>query len=188
MGSILRKLVLIQEGVVSDNEFREQRGLPKQLLEAFKWVIVFVCAVPHLLHQIAFFYKTDLVNKTPKHLTSSRIRSQKHLLLKVRLTAEDLIRKAERALVSPEPLTKEYGLESFLISVGPHYVAMQIVCNLIKMPTHNHKHVTELYETYTRNLVSVSLMIPLRDNIDRNYRDLRSNDTQASARSSKSAL
>lgn len=155
MISVLRKLVYIQDGVIYEDEFREQRGLPYQLLEAFKWIFVFVCAVPLVFHEISWFYKEDLVHKDAKDLTSPKIQTQKEMLLKANSATETLIRKAERALTSPSSFVHDGDPENFLISVGPHYVVTKIGCNLLRMPIHNHKRVVDLYETYTKNIVSI---------------------------------
>ncbi|RYP47236.1 hypothetical protein DL768_006679 [Monosporascus sp. mg162] len=154
MVAILQKLVYIQDGVIYDDDFREQRGLPHQLLDSFRWIVVFICTVPHILHGISWLYKDDLTRGDPKHLTSSKIRKQLHLLSRVGLAAEDQIRKAERALISPTSFSTDTGTESFLVSVGPHYLATQLVCNLLGMALHNQKHAADLYETYTNNLIS----------------------------------
>ncbi|KAI1073921.1 hypothetical protein F5B20DRAFT_574473 [Whalleya microplaca] len=154
MASILQKLVSIQDGVIYDNEFREQRGLPWQLLEAFKWIFIYVSGVSHLLHQISWFYKDELRHKNIKYLTSAKIRIKKHLLSKVGLTIEDLVRKAERVLVSPTTLMEEDNPEGFVKSVGQHYVAARIVCNLLRMPLRNNKQISNTCETYTRSLAS----------------------------------
>lgn len=155
MTAMLQKLISIQDGVIYDDEFRGGRGLPYQLLEAFKWIFMFVCVVSLAFHEVTRFYKDPLAQKDSKDLTSPKIRTQKQLLLKVRSTTENLIRNAERALISPVSLTQDDGLGSFLISVGPHYVITKIICNLLRMPVHNHKRAVDLYKTYTDSLVSV---------------------------------
>ncbi|KAI0163710.1 hypothetical protein BJ166DRAFT_299445 [Pestalotiopsis sp. NC0098] len=102
MAAVLQKLVYIQDGVTYDDEFREQRGLPHQLIDSLRWIVVYICAVPHIFHQISWLYGDDLPDKAAKHLASSKIRRQMNLLSKVGLEAEDQVRKAERALISPK--------------------------------------------------------------------------------------
>lgn len=154
MAAVLQKLVYIQDGVTYDDEFREQRGLPHHLIDSLRWIVVYICAVPHIFHQISWLYGDDLPDKAAKHLASSKIRRQMNLLSKVGLEAEDQVRKAERALISPTSFSSEHGPESFLVSVGPHYLATQIVGNLLRLPVLNQKHASDLYNAYTSNLVS----------------------------------
>ncbi|KAI4593880.1 hypothetical protein KJ359_008923 [Pestalotiopsis sp. 9143b] len=165
MAAVLQKLVYIQDGVTYDDEFREQRGLPHQLLDSLRWIVVYICTVPHIFHQIAWFYEDDLPHKATKHLTSSKIRKQMSLLSKVGLEAEDQVRKAERALISPTSFSSEQGPESFLVSVGPHYLATQIVGNLLSLPVLNQKHASDVYNAYTSNLRSQILRRPSKRQI-----------------------
>ncbi|KAJ8129697.1 hypothetical protein O1611_g3932 [Lasiodiplodia mahajangana] len=160
MLSVLRKLIAIQDGVISNDEFREQRGLPYQLLEAFKWIIIFVCAVPRTLHDITWFYKDPMGHGYGKNLTSPNIQRQKELLLKVSSTIEDSIRSGERTLVSPTFTVGDKQPRNFVVSVGAHYIATKILCNILKMPIHSHKRVVSLYETHTQNLWSQVLRDP----------------------------
>lgn len=157
MIAMLQKLISIQDGVIYDDEFRGQRGLPYQLLEAFKWIFVFVSMVSLVLHEISWFYKDELVQKDTKDLTSPKIHTQKQMLSRVRSTTENIIRNAERALISPVSFVQDDGPENFLISVGPHYVITRIVCNLLRTPVHKHRRAVDLYETLTKNLVSILL-------------------------------
>ncbi|KAI3318945.1 hypothetical protein HD806DRAFT_510458 [Xylariaceae sp. AK1471] len=165
MLSVLRKLISIQDGVVYDDEFRERRGLPYELLEAFKWIFVFACAVPRTLHEITWLYKDHLSCGHEKSLASSKIQRQKQMLLKVSSTIEDFIRKAERALMSPTSFFDDENPKSFIVSVGPHYLATKILCNILRMPIHNHKRVVDLYETHTKNLWSQILRYPNKRHI-----------------------
>lgn len=160
MIAMLQKLISLQDGVVYDDEFRGQRGLPYQLLEAFRWIFVFVCMVSLVLHEISWFYKDELVQKASKDLTSPKIHTQKQMLSRVGSTTVNLIRNAERALISPTSFVQDDGPENFLISVGPHYVITRIVCNLLRAPVHKHKRAVDLYETLTKHLVRVMLFTP----------------------------
>lgn len=104
-----------------------------------------------------WFYNDELVQKASKDLTSPKIHTQKQMLSRVRSTTVNLIRNAERALISPTSFVQDDGPENFLISVGPHYVITRIVCNLLRAPVHKHKRAVDLYETLTKHLVSIRL-------------------------------
>ncbi|KAI1771541.1 hypothetical protein F4818DRAFT_206615 [Hypoxylon cercidicola] len=165
MVSVLRKLVSIQDGVTYDNEFREQRGLPHHLLEAIKWIFLYVCGVSRVLRELSWLYKDDLSQKDAKSLTSSKIGAQRHHLTKIGLKIEDLVRKAERALSSPTNTMEEKGPGSFLISVGQHYVATRVICNLLRTPIHNNKHIIPMYEALTKKLRSQIIRNPTKRQI-----------------------
>lgn len=154
MISILKKLVSIQDGVTYDNEFREQRGLPHPLLEAVKWIFLYVSSISRILHELSWFYKDDLCQKDPKNLTSPKIRAQKYHLAKIGSKVEDLIRKAERALASPTTMTGNSEPGGLHISVGQHYVATQVICNLLRTPIQNNERIVPMYEAITKQLVS----------------------------------
>ncbi|KAI6080998.1 hypothetical protein F4821DRAFT_40137 [Hypoxylon rubiginosum] len=165
MVSILRKLVSIQDGVTYDNEFREQRGLPLYLLQAITWIFLYVCSVSRVLHELSWFYKDDLCQKDPKNLASSKIRTQLNYLTRISSKVEDLVRKAERELASPTTAVEENGPGSFLISVGQHYVATRVICNLLRTPIHNNKHIVPIYQALTKKLASQIIRNPTKRQI-----------------------
>ncbi|GAB1313552.1 hypothetical protein MFIFM68171_03762 [Madurella fahalii] len=164
MARILRKLVAIQDGVVHDDELREKRGLPHELLEAFAIIVAFVCALSAAMHKISWVYTDDIPrnSKGIEDLVSHEVLKQLDMLMKLATEAENLIRKAERALMSSTIalLNGQDGPESFQVSVGPHYIAAQIVSNLLKVPVHNQKHVADLYEANLKTLKSRLLRHP----------------------------
>ncbi|KAH6842266.1 hypothetical protein B0I37DRAFT_356367 [Chaetomium sp. MPI-CAGE-AT-0009] len=164
MARILRKLVAIQDGVVHDDELREKRGLPHELLEAFAIIVAFVCALSHIMHNISWFYTDDIPQNSRdiEDLVPHRVQGQRDMLLRLGTEAENLIRKAERALTSPTLalLNGADGPESFQVSVGPHYVAAQIACNLLKLPAKSQKHAVDLYEANLKTLKSRLLRHP----------------------------
>ncbi|EXF73219.1 hypothetical protein CFIO01_05579 [Colletotrichum fioriniae PJ7] len=66
----------------------------------------------------------------------------------------DLIRKAERTLVSPTGLAKENNAEHFMTSVALNYLSLQIMFNLFQHPVHNRKKVSDLFTAYAKKLGS----------------------------------
>lgn len=158
MVRILRKLVAIQDGVVHDDKLREKRGLPHELLDAFAIVVAFVCALSHTMHDISWIYTDDIPRNSRdiENLVPHRVLGQCDMLQRLGTEVENLIRKAERSLTSPTLTNLNGGdsPESFQVSVGPHYVAAQIVCNLLKWPAKNQKHAVDLYEANLKTLVS----------------------------------
>ena len=160
MTRILRKLVAIQNGVMHDDGLRETRGLPDEFLQAFAIIVAFVCALSSTMHKISWVYTDEIPQSSMSigDLVSHEVVKQRDMLERLATEAENWIRKAERTLMAPTstPLDGVDGPESFQASVGPHYVAAQIVCNLLKMPVHNRKHAADLYEANLKMLVSVA--------------------------------
>jgi hypothetical protein len=158
MASILRKLVAIQDGVIDENqEFRDLgRGVPYDLLDSFKLIVAFVCAIPHVLDEIYRYYTEEVHQRMARTLTSSKVEAQMRAISNLGSDAEELIKKAERLFTSPTYSPTEDVSENFRVSVDPRYLSTLIVCNLLKMPVHNRKRTPDLYETYTMNLVGAT--------------------------------
>ncbi|KAK2008087.1 hypothetical protein LZ32DRAFT_662395 [Colletotrichum eremochloae] len=153
LASTLRKLLAIQSGVIHDNEFRgSERGIPYYLVDAFKLIVVFVCALPEALHELRWFYHDFDYNA--QNLTSQKAKAQRIVIDRLGEVTGDLIRKAERTLVSPTGLAEENNAEHFMTSVGLNYLSLQIMHNLLRRPVHNRKKVSELHASYAKNLGS----------------------------------
>ncbi|KAK1998839.1 hypothetical protein LX36DRAFT_18104 [Colletotrichum falcatum] len=153
LASTLRKLLAIQSGVIHDNEFRgSERGIPYYLVDAFKLIVLFVCALPEALHELRWFYHDFDYNA--QDLTSKKAQAQRAAMERLGGVTGDLIRKAERTLVSLTGLAEEHNAEHFMTSVGLNYLALQIMSNLLRRPVHNRKKVSELYASYAKSLVS----------------------------------
>ncbi|KAK3899676.1 hypothetical protein C8A05DRAFT_36702, partial [Staphylotrichum tortipilum] len=154
---ILTKLVAIQDGVTRHDGMREKRGLPHELLGALAVIVAFVCALSSTMHKIAWAYGDDMPRKPGRltQLVSPDIVKQRDKLALLAAEAERLIRRAERRLMSPtgpQPKDGDAAPESFQVSVGAHYIAAQIVCNLVNMPAYNHQSVADLYEAKLKSL------------------------------------
>ncbi|KAK1986192.1 hypothetical protein LZ30DRAFT_309728 [Colletotrichum cereale] len=155
LASILRKMAAIQSGVMYKDEFRgSERGIPYSLIDAFKLIVLFVCAVPEALHEIRWFYGDFDYSKNTRDLLSPKIEAQKKILERLGEVTGELIRKAERALVSPTNSAQEGDPENFMTSVGLHYLSLQILFNLLRRPVKNRKRASDLYAAYAKNLVS----------------------------------
>ncbi|KAK2046784.1 hypothetical protein LZ31DRAFT_540234 [Colletotrichum somersetense] len=153
LASTLRKLLAIQSGVIHDNEFRgSERGIPYYLVDSFKLIVLFVCALPEALHELRWFYHDFDYNS--QDLTSQKAQTQRTAMERLVEVTGDLIRKAERTLVSPTGLAEENNAEHFMTSVGLNYLSLQIMSNLLRRPVHNRKKVSELYASYAKNLGS----------------------------------
>ncbi|KXH30529.1 hypothetical protein CNYM01_02940 [Colletotrichum nymphaeae SA-01] len=153
LASTLRKLVAIQSGVMDDDKFRgSERGIPYYLVDAFKLIVIFVCALPEALHELRWFYND--FNHNTQNLTSQKFQSQRTVLDRLGEVMGDLIRKAERTLVSPTGLAKENNAEHFMTSVGLNYLSLQIMFNLFQRPVYNRKKVSDLFTAYAKNLGS----------------------------------
>ncbi|KAF6798906.1 hypothetical protein CSOJ01_12572 [Colletotrichum sojae] len=151
LASTLRKLAAIQSGVMDGESFRgSERGIPYYLVDAFKLVVVLVCALPVALHELRWFYRD--FDHNAQSLTSQRAQAHRAAIDSLGELAGDLIRKAERTLVSPTSSTGENDAEHFATSVGLNYLSLQIMLNLLQRPVHNRKKPSELYTAYARDL------------------------------------
>ncbi|KAF6815109.1 hypothetical protein CPLU01_14228 [Colletotrichum plurivorum] len=151
LASTLRKLAAIQSGVMDGESFRgSERGIPYYLVDAFKLIVVLVCALPLALHELRWFYRD--FDHNAQSLTSQRARSHRAAMDGLGELAGELIRKAERTLVSPTGSAKENDAEHFATSVGLNYLSLQIMLNLLQRPVHNRKKPPELYTAYARDL------------------------------------
>lgn len=157
LASTLRKLVALQSGVMHDEKFQgSERGIPVYLVDAFKLIVIFVCAVPEALHQLRWFYND--FHYTSRNLTSQKALSQRKVMDRLGEVMADLIRKAERTLVSLTDPNKENHAEHFMTSVGLNYLSLQIMFNLFQKPVHNRKKVSDIFTAYAKNLVSEDSM------------------------------
>ncbi|GJC97365.1 Mg2+ transporter [Colletotrichum higginsianum] len=155
LASTLRKLVAIQSGVVHDDRFRgSERGIPYYLVEAFKLIVLFVCALPEALHELRWFYHDFDCSKTTQNLVSQKVLQQRRAIDRLGELMSDLIRKAERTLVSPTNPAKKNNAEHFMTSVGIQYLSLQIMFNMFRRPISNRKKASELYAAYANNLGS----------------------------------
>lgn len=164
MLSILRRIALIHAGLVVDGEFKDLgRGVPLSLLDSFKDTVAFVCALPRVLQDTSRIYKDSTAHECAKlkSLMSTKIRVQKRVLVKIGRTAEEELRNAERTLMSPTQTGEEETVSNgYVFSVGLHYMAATMVCNLLSLPISNRKKVSEIYDTIVK--VQVSMRFPKR--------------------------
>lgn len=157
LASTLRKLVAIQSGVVHDGSFRgSERGIPYYLVEAFKLIVLFVCALAEALHELRWFYHDFDCSKTTQNLVSQKVLQQRRAIDRLGELMSDLIRKAERTLVSPTNPAKKNNAEHFMTSVRIQYLSLQIMFNMFRRPIFNRKKASELYAAYANNLVSTT--------------------------------
>ncbi|SPO00272.1 uncharacterized protein DNG_03117 [Cephalotrichum gorgonifer] len=164
--SILRKLASIQDGVLFEGEFRApEQGLPYVLLDAFKLIVAFVCALANTIHEMHWFYRDFEQGRRAKDMTCHKQKARKKAMESIGEAVSDLIRKADRALVSMTDETVQDRSENFMTSVGMHYVGLQIMCNLVRMPIHNNKKAAGLYEGYVKNLRSAITRNPQKRQI-----------------------
>ncbi|KAK1845040.1 hypothetical protein CCHR01_12307 [Colletotrichum chrysophilum] len=153
LASILRRLVAIQSGVIHDDEFRDPgRGIPFYLMDGFKLIVLFVCALPMVVLELRWFYRDSIFDHNAPNLTSEKVQAQRKAMDKLGEMTRDLIQKAERTLVLPTGSVKDNNAENYMTSVGLNYVSLQIIFNLLRMPVHNRKKVSELYASYAKNL------------------------------------
>ena len=124
--------------------------------DALRLIVMFVCAVPQLLHEICWFYGEYEFVKAQKDLVCHSLNSNKHLLQSLGVEIGESIKRAERALTTPSESKAKGGSDSFLTPVGTHFVAMQTACNVVRRPIHDNKRAAGLYATYVENLVRAS--------------------------------
>ncbi len=154
--SLLRKLVAIQDGVSYNEELRNRRGLPRELVDAFTCIVAYICGVAVLLEFISQPANSEgPLRKGPEMPDIPKLSSRRHLLALLSAHSEEMIRKAERVIImSTTGLGEEDSPASFQVMVGPHYVAAQLVCNMLNTPAYKGKSAMALQEAQLANLVS----------------------------------
>ncbi len=153
VASLVKRSRAIQDGLVTDNKFRQPaQGLPNALLQSLELIIAYVYAVSALLDDMLRFYRRDVFETDVDSLALSRNLKLKHLVLKqISSKLEALIKSSEKALISFS--RKKGDIVQFFTSVGPHCVATQMVSNLLRNHVHNSASIAELYQAYAANMV-----------------------------------
>ncbi|KAF7549480.1 hypothetical protein G7Z17_g6360 [Cylindrodendrum hubeiense] len=133
MVSITRRLRDIQDTMVFDGQFQK----PAQ--------------VPMLLDEMYWFYNYEVDEQKLGNLVlDGKIRAKYQLIKDIGRAAETFTKDAERALVSSTHSNskRKEDVVKFFTSVGPHCVATQIICNLLRRPIQNNASAAELYQAY----------------------------------------
>ncbi|KAH7358743.1 hypothetical protein B0T11DRAFT_285092 [Plectosphaerella cucumerina] len=152
MAGIAQKTARIQAGVIYQGGFKgPAAGLPPPLFKAFKLLVVFLCALPRLLDNVSWLYKVEVLRPRVRQLRSAKVDAQRQAVFKLGEAVGGQVHDAERVLASPELSSGSVeGLMKgrLMDVVGPSYVAMQVVHNILRVPVYGDKHVAELYDGY----------------------------------------
>lgn len=163
---MLRILLLanaIQDGVsTSSTELLVPvQGLPRGILEAFESMVLFMCATRFALENITWFFEEEIFLKEELSSLVEKQKAHQDILSAFGEYVQSRMREAEQQIISSissrtETNSSENAVEQASL-VGPHYIALRMVCSLLEQPICNGLSVSELYENYLRMEVCYSL-------------------------------
>ncbi|KAK3681735.1 hypothetical protein B0T22DRAFT_522999 [Podospora appendiculata] len=143
---IANQASILQAGVASDEGFRSP-GLPLSLIVAFEMVVFFLCSVGHSLRHLDRTIEERIVSSEQ---LAGAIQPSLMRMLEETLgnKAEALVLKANRLIITSARTGSTGDAVHYSKRVGPEYVAVQAICNLLSRPVHGGMDAAGLYQGY----------------------------------------